>query len=84
MKPTAIDSVLLAIDCVSFHKTPEVLETLKEYHCQVVMIPPGCTGILQPLDTHVNKPFQAILTELVEEDTQHKEDGNPNSNGLHR
>lgn len=77
MKPTAIDPVLLAMDCVSFHKTPEVLETLKENHCQVVMIPPGCTGILQPLDTHVNKPFKAILTELVEEDTQRKEDGNP-------
>ena len=76
MKPTEIDPVLLAIDCVSFHKTPGVLETLKANHGQVVMVPPGCTGIL-PLDTHVNKPFKAILSELVEEDTQNKEEANP-------
>lgn len=77
MKPTAIDPLLLAMDCVSFHKTPDVPETLKQNHCQVAMIPPGCTGILQPLDTHINKLFKAILTELVEEDTQRKEDENP-------
>ena len=77
MKPTAIDPVLVAMDCVSFHKTPEVLETLKSNHCQVVMVPPGCTGILQPLDTHINKPFKAILSELVEEDTELKEEANP-------
>ena len=77
MKPTAIDPVLVAMDCVSFHKTPEVLETFKSNHCQVVMVPPGCTGILQPLDTHINKPFKAILSELVEEDTELKEEANP-------
>jgi hypothetical protein len=77
MKPTAIDPVLLVMDCVAFRKTPEVLETLRQNHCQVAMIPPGCTGILQPLDTHINKPFKAILTELVEEDTQRKVDENP-------
>jgi hypothetical protein len=38
------------------------------------MVLPGCTGILQPLDTHVNKPFKAILTELMEEDTQKKKE----------
>jgi hypothetical protein len=77
MKPMEIDPVLLAMDCVSFHKTPEVLETLKVNHVQIVMVPSGCTGILQPLDTHVNKPLKAILSELVEEDTQRKEEANP-------
>ena len=56
---------------ISFHKTPEVLETRKTNHVQVAMIPPGCTRILQPLDTHVNRPFKAILSGLVE-DTQLK------------
>jgi len=38
------------------------------------MIPPGCTGILQPLDTHVNKVIKAISTRLVEENTTHEEE----------
>jgi DDE superfamily endonuclease len=52
MKPTEIDPVLLAMDCVSFHKTPEV--TPKANHVQVVMVPPGCTGILQPLPMSIS------------------------------
>lgn len=77
MKPSEADPVLLAMDCVSFHKTGEVLETLKQNWCQVVMVPPGCTGILQPLDTHVNKVFKAILTRLEEEDATRREEENP-------
>ena len=74
MKPSEADLVLLAMDCVSFHKTGEVLETLKQNWCQVIMVPPGCTGILRSLDTHVNKVFKAVLTRLEEEDATRREE----------
>ena len=63
MKPSEANPVLLAMDCVSFHKTGGgVLETLKQNWCQVVMILPGCIGI------PVNKGFKAVLTRLEEKD----------------
>ena len=44
--------LMLVMDCAAFHKTPTILRKLKDKNINVVMIPPGCIGLLQPPDTH--------------------------------
>ena len=41
--------LLLVMDYAAFHKNPEVLKVLKDNNVHVVMISPGCTGLLQLL-----------------------------------
>jgi hypothetical protein len=48
----------LIMDKFSVHQKETVLNLLKEIDSEVEFIPPGCTGILQPLDTDINKPFK--------------------------
>jgi hypothetical protein len=66
LKPTTQDEVLLAFDAAAFHKTPEILQTFRNNHIVPALIPGGCTGLLQPLDTAVNKPFKELLREHTE------------------
>jgi hypothetical protein len=66
LQPTAANEVLLALDAATFHKTSAIKDRLKESYILSAMIPPGCTGILQPLDTAVNKPFKELLREETE------------------
>jgi len=68
------DGGLLAIDAAEFHKIERVLNTLPN-HCIIPsMIPPGCTGLVQPLDISINKPFKELLREHVESFAEEKED----------
>ncbi len=39
---------------------------MRENHILPALVPPGCTGLLQPLDTAVNKPFKELLREHTE------------------
>jgi len=57
------NSFLLSFDCASFHKTLALLKKMKDAKVLPCLIPPGCTGLLQPLDTHINKPFKDYLRE---------------------
>lgn len=52
---------LLAMDLFSAHKTEEVLDTLRANDITVSVIPGGCTGLVQPLDVSINRPFKDIL-----------------------
>ena len=63
----------MVIDCANFHKTPEVLAVLKDIGTTVCMVPPGCTGHLQPLDTHINKTFKSLYMNYHEDITYNKE-----------
>jgi hypothetical protein len=58
--------LLLIIDCAASHKTPNILRKLKELGIEVRMIPPRLIGLLQPLDTHINRLFKALLKEETE------------------
>ena len=58
---------LLALDVAKFHSTEEVLITLRSNNIILSMIPPGCTGLVQPLDVLVHKPFKNILGDILEE-----------------
>jgi len=52
---------LLDLDLFAGHKTEEVLDTFKAHDITVSVIPAGCTGIVQPLDVLINRPFKDIL-----------------------
>jgi len=52
---------LLAIDLFSGHKTEEVLDTFRAHDITPSVIPGGCTGLVQPLDVSINRPFKDIL-----------------------
>ena len=53
--------LLLDLDCAAFHKTDEIRALLKRHHVEVAMVPPGMTGLCQPLDTHI----YLIMTEYM-------------------
>ena len=57
---------LLLMDQAAFHVTPAILSTLRSHRIIPSIIPGGCTGLLQPLDTEVNKPFKEYLREYTD------------------
>jgi hypothetical protein len=49
---------LLLIDSFSAHLSPSVMAKLEENNITVLVIPPGFTSALQPLDVCINKPVK--------------------------
>ena len=58
---------LFAIDLMGSHKTPAVLELLRNNDITPSLIPPGCTGLVQPLDVSINKPLKELLRDLTDQ-----------------
>ena len=52
---------LLIFDVFAAHRSKEFLRLLKDNKCEVVFVPGGCTGELQPLDVAVNEPFKKLM-----------------------
>ena len=57
---------LLFLDSFSAHLTDKVKDTFKRYNTTIVVIPGGCTSVLQPLDVSINKPVKSILRQSWE------------------
>ena len=58
---------MLVLDVAKFYSTAEVLNTLRLHDIIPSRVPAGCTGLVQPLDVSVNKPFNYILRDLLED-----------------
>lgn len=52
---------LLVIDQAPIHKTPAAKDALQACDTDIVYVPAGCTGLLQPADVYWNRPFKARL-----------------------
>ncbi len=52
---------ILFLDSFSVHLKGSVVNKIQDLGVQVEFIPPGCTGLLQPVDVGFNKAFKAKL-----------------------
>ena len=52
---------ILFLDSFSVHMKASVVNRIQDLGVQVEFIPPGCTGLLQPVDVGYNKAFKAKL-----------------------
>lgn len=52
---------LMVLDLFGGHKTDHVLDTFLAHDITISLIPGGCTGLVQPLDVSINRPFKDIL-----------------------
>jgi len=56
------ESYILIWDSFAPHKTKKIVDNLiNEYDTDVLIIPGGCTPVLQPLDVGINKPVKDKL-----------------------
>ena len=58
--PTAPAGIvpLLFLDSYQVYKIASVNATINDFDMEVIIIPPGCTGIMQPVDVGYNNPFK--------------------------
>jgi len=63
LKPHAAkyERTLLLWDHFSAHRDKEIVERLYELNVDVLLVPPGMTFCLQPLDVYINRPFKDHL-----------------------
>ena len=64
--PAGIVPVIL-LDSYRCHLMPSVVDAIKDLGIEVIHIPGGCTGLLQPLDVGLNKPFKVRVRASWEE-----------------
>ena len=57
---------LLFLDSYGVHKMGSVNRAINELGCKVIIIPPGCTGLTQPVDVGYNKPFKNLVRDKYE------------------
>ena len=59
--------LLMVLDQASFHRTPKVLQWFRDHLITCAIVPSGCTSLIQPLDTAINKAFKALLQRHTED-----------------
>ncbi len=57
----ANQKALVIFDVFAAHRCSSFIEKLQEINCEVLFIPAGCTGELQPLDVMVNDAFKKLM-----------------------
>ena len=58
----------LVVDCYKPHKAEESIKMAKERcNANVVIVPGGCTSIIQPMDKCINKPFKESMRQSWQE-----------------
>jgi len=58
---------MLVLDVLRSQKTAAVKETFKRLNTLPVMVPPGCTSLVQPLDVCINHSFKERIEALSHE-----------------
>jgi hypothetical protein len=64
--PPGIVPVIL-LDAYRCHMMASVTDAIAELGIEIIHIPGGCTGLTQPLDVGINKPFKSRVRVLWEE-----------------
>ena len=72
---------LVILDCWTVHRSAEFIALLKEVGFEVVFIPAGMTGTLQPQDVSFNRPVKASLAHSFDEWYCQFTDEQKNANG---
>ena len=62
-KARGVQAIIL-LDAFSVHKTEKVKAQLDAIGIKMYNIPPGCTGLVQPIDVGIGKPFKDRLRTL--------------------
>ena len=66
LAPPGIIPIIL-LDSYRCHVMASVVNVIQDLGCEVVHIPGGCTGLVQPLDVGYNKPFKTRVRKAWEE-----------------
>jgi len=55
---------ILFLDSFKVHLLSSVTNAIQNTGCQVDYIPAGCTGLVQPIDVGINKPYKSNMTKV--------------------
>ena len=58
---------LLFLESYQVHTMPSVNAAIKDLGMEVIIIPPGCTGLTQPINGGYNKPLKNHVQDQYEE-----------------
>lgn len=72
---------LLVLDSFSAHLCDAIQELFRKYNTTVIVIPGGCTSVLQPLDVSINRPFKDRLRKCWEQYMLQQSDAMNESDG---
>jgi len=59
---------LLVMDLFKSHSTQGIKNWLRAHGIVPSLVPGGCTGLVQPLDVSVNRPFKDILKQVIDDE----------------
>ena len=58
---------ILFLDSFKVHLLGSVADAIQRLGVELKIIPPGCTGLVQPIDVGINKPFKANMRKIYTE-----------------